>query len=288
MLDARPLPPPSLLPLNVMPFPNINDPASTSALDVEDEYLNSAAKMADPSTMVSTFSPRQPAARDLPLQHGPDRRPGTRQLQEPPRGASAEADATRERAPAGLIALPARALPAPSSRVQQPRARVCMLPVRTRGRVPRGTTPSRGPRPRPQARLAAHAPGPAPPATAPEHRVDAVQQRGLHALQPRARGTAHPDDPIHASVYAGAEDLDVRPIHCFPDAPPFNIPESERKAARAPHRYRRGGTLWQQNTAATCARLQIFRERHVPAHKSANLLAAIALSHDFQKWKLGG
>ncbi|KAJ7199138.1 hypothetical protein GGX14DRAFT_662149 [Mycena pura] len=46
-----------LLPLNMMPFPNINDPASTSALNVEDEYLNSAAKMADPSTMVSTFSP---------------------------------------------------------------------------------------------------------------------------------------------------------------------------------------------------------------------------------------
>ncbi|KAJ7192577.1 hypothetical protein GGX14DRAFT_578011 [Mycena pura] len=257
MLDARPLPPPSLLPLNVMPFPNINDPASTSALDVEDEYLNSAAKMADPSTMVSTFSPCCIWRDDDKLTEAPARssRPAsTTRARPPPRHTpAARAAAWCQRGSgrnAGACACGldrtarARAACTVISRAAAMRARVHAARAHP------------GPRPRPQARLAAHAPGPASPATVPERRVNAVQQCGLHTLQLRARGTAHPDDPIHASVYAGAEDLDVRPIHCFPDAPPFNIPETERKATRAPHRYRRGGTLWQQNTAAMCARMQ--------------------------------
>ncbi|KAJ7220888.1 hypothetical protein GGX14DRAFT_676348 [Mycena pura] len=250
MLDARPLPPPSLLPLNVMPFPNINDPASTSALDVEDEYLNSAAKMADGVPVLWSLLSRPDGGASPQL--------ATCLYNTGPTAAPAHASCKSRRV------VPARKRTRRGSgldRTARVRAACTVISraAATRARVhaaPRGTTPSRGPRPRPQARLAAHAPGPAPPATAPERCVDAVQQRGLHALQPRARGTAHPDDPIHASVYAGAEELDVRPIHCFPDAPPFNIPESERKAARAPHRYRRGGTLWQQNTAATCARMQ--------------------------------
>ncbi|KAJ7210360.1 hypothetical protein GGX14DRAFT_565565 [Mycena pura] len=61
--------------------------------------------------------------------------------------------------------------------------------------------------------------------------------------------SVYPDDPTHASVYAGADDFDGHLIHCFLDAPPFNIPESEREAARVPHRYRRGGTLWQRERA---------------------------------------
>ncbi|KAJ7201556.1 hypothetical protein GGX14DRAFT_571210 [Mycena pura] len=121
-----------LLPLNVMPFPNINDPASTSALDVEDEYLNSAAKMADPSTMVSTFSPPQRAT--CLYNTGPTAAPAYASCKSR-RVVPAQKRTRRRSARAGLIALPApaplaRALPAPSSRVQQLRTRVCMLPVR--------------------------------------------------------------------------------------------------------------------------------------------------------------
>ena len=162
----------------------------------------------------------------MPLQHEPDRHPGTRQLQEPPCGASVEADATRERAPAGLIALPARALPAPSSRVQQPRARACACCPCAPGAA-RAALPSRW-------RCSSSwystiASAAAPPASAPrrarawtraachrERHIDMVQQRGLHALQLRARGTARtPRSPqAHERQHAHVRQVRDRPRPC--------------------------------------------------------------------------
>ncbi|KAJ7212143.1 hypothetical protein GGX14DRAFT_393755 [Mycena pura] len=257
-----------LLPLNVMPFPNINDsdPASTSALDVEDGTSTALPKWRIPVPW------RQPAARDVPLQHGPDRRPGTRQLQELPRGASAEADATRERAPASLIALPApaplaRALPAPSSRVQQPRMRVCMLPMRARGRA-RGVALALA-----VLELAVQrrheGRGPARKRASPRTRPD-PRRLPPRPRAPRRRGSAaRPARPAAASTW-----------HCA------NTTAST--SARAPARSR-APALSLHFPYLHCVDFKYFAsERHVSAHQSADLLAAIALSHDFQKWKWGG
>ncbi|KAJ7190937.1 hypothetical protein GGX14DRAFT_407581 [Mycena pura] len=89
----------------------------------------------------------------------------------------------------------------------------------------------------------------------------------------------YPDDPIHVSAYAGTDDFDFAPIDAFLDSPPFNIPEREREAARAPHRYRRDGTLWQRERALDgYLERRHVEKRHFWAERAAVLKAH--LLHD--------
>ncbi|KAJ7219353.1 hypothetical protein GGX14DRAFT_560439 [Mycena pura] len=63
------------------------------------------------------------------------------------------------------------------------------------------------------------------------------------------RASLHPEHPIHISARADTEDFDASSIYHFLAPPPFDIPESEREAARTPQPYHRGGTVWLRQRA---------------------------------------
>ncbi|KAJ7189779.1 hypothetical protein GGX14DRAFT_580393 [Mycena pura] len=63
------------------------------------------------------------------------------------------------------------------------------------------------------------------------------------------RASLHPEHPIHISARADTEDFDASSIYHFLAPPPFDIPESEREAARTPQPYHRGGTAWLRHRA---------------------------------------
>ncbi|KAJ7229939.1 hypothetical protein GGX14DRAFT_553443 [Mycena pura] len=63
------------------------------------------------------------------------------------------------------------------------------------------------------------------------------------------RASLHPEHPIHISARTDTEDFDASSIYHFLAPPPFDIPESEREAARTPQPYHRGGTVWLRQRA---------------------------------------